>query len=98
MAAAIVTGSGRGIGRETAIMLAGRGVDVVVCSRTQSEIDETVNVIKGIHAGVMGIKCDVSNALHVGNLVKRTVEKFGGVDILVNNAGISIVKKLVDNS
>jgi len=98
MAAAIVTGSGRGIGRETAIMLAGRGVDVVVCSRTQSEIDETVNVIKGIHAGVMGIKCDVSNALHVGNLVKRTIEEFGGVDILVNNAGIFTVKKLADTS
>ncbi|MEP0824277.1 MAG: SDR family oxidoreductase [Nitrososphaera sp.] len=98
MAAAIVTGSGRGIGRATAIMLAERGVDVVVCSRTQNEIDDTVKVINGIHAGVIGIRCDVANSLHVDNLVKRAVQEFGGVDILVNNAGIFAVKKLVDTS
>ncbi|HEX7033635.1 MAG TPA: SDR family oxidoreductase [Nitrososphaera sp.] len=98
MPAAIVTGSGRGIGRETATLLARRGVDVVVCSRTQSEIDDTVKMIKGIHAGVIGIRCDVSNLFQVDNLVRRAVEEFGGVDILVNNAGIFTVKKLVDTS
>lgn len=98
MAAAIVTGSGRGIGRETAILLARRGVDVVICSRTQSEIDDTVKVIQGIHAGVIGIKCDVSVSSQVENVVKRAVEKFGGINILVNNAGIFTVKKLVDTS
>ncbi|MEW6605817.1 MAG: SDR family oxidoreductase [Thermoproteota archaeon] len=95
MTAAIVTGSGRGIGRETAILLARRGVDVVVCSRTQSEIDETVKVIKGIHDGVIGVKCDVSISPQVESLVKKTVKTFGNVNILVNNAGIFTVKKLV---
>jgi 3-oxoacyl-[acyl-carrier protein] reductase len=98
MTTAIVTGSGRGIGRETAIMLAKRGVNVVVCSRTQSEIDDTVKMIKKMHAGVFGLKCDVSVSLQVDNLVSKAVEKFGGVDILVNNAGIFTVKKLVDTS
>jgi 3-oxoacyl-[acyl-carrier protein] reductase len=96
MATALVTGSGRGIGKETAILLAKRGVNVVVCSRTQSEIDDAVEAIKKIHARVLGIKCDVSISLQVDSLVKRAVEKFGGVDILVNNAGIFTVKKLVD--
>lgn len=98
MATAIVTGSGRGIGRETVIMLAKRGINVVVCSRTQSEIDDTVGVIKSIHAEVVGIKCDVSDSSQVQNLIKRSVEKFGGIDILINNAGIFAVKKLVDTS
>jgi 3-oxoacyl-[acyl-carrier protein] reductase len=96
MATAIVTGSGRGIGRETAILLAKQGVNVVVCSRTQSEINETTEAIKKIHTGVLGVKCDVSVSSQVDNLVKKAVDKFGGVDILVNNAGIFTVKKLVD--
>ncbi len=98
MATAIVTGSGRGIGRETAILLAKKGVNVVVCSRTQSEINNTVEAIKEIHLGVLGVKCDVSISWQVDNLVKKAVEKFGPVDILVNNAGIFTVKKLVDTS
>ncbi len=98
MTTAIVTGGGRGIGLETAILLAKRGVNVVVCSRTQSEINDTVKAIKKIHPGVLGIKCDVSVSSQVDSLVKKTVDKFGGVDMLVNNAGIIIVKKLADTS
>jgi 3-oxoacyl-[acyl-carrier protein] reductase len=43
---AIVTGSGRGIGKETAILLSKMGLNVVICSRTQREIDSTVKEIK----------------------------------------------------
>ena len=96
---AIVTGSGRGIGREVAIMLAKRGMNVVVCSRTQSEILDTVETIKKIHAaGVLGIKCDAGISSQVDALVKNTIKKFGGVDVLVNNAGIAIVKPLIDTT
>src|SRR5262245_13898258 len=98
MTTAIVTGSGRGIGCETAILLAKRGVNVVICSRTQSEIDDTVEAIKKIYPGVLGQKCDVSVSLQVDDLVKKAAAKFGGVDILVNNAGIFTVKKLVDTA
>ena len=98
MTSAIVTGSGRGIGSETAILLARRGLNVVVCSRTQSEIDDTVGVINKIHSGVLGVRCDVSISSQIDSLVKKAVKKFGGVDILVNNAGIFTVKKLVDTS
>ena len=59
---AIVTGGGRGIGKETAIILAKKSVNVVVCSRTQSEINSTVEEINKQtgNSNVLGIKCDVS--------------------------------------
>ena len=94
MATAIVTGSGRGIGRETAVMLAKRGVNVVVCSRTQHEIDATVNEIKKFHPGAIGVKCDVGIASDVDMLVSRTIKEFGSIDILVNNAAVLFLKRL----
>lgn len=96
---ALVTGSGRGIGRETAILLAEKGLNVIVCSRTQIEVDTVVKEIKSIGNGeVFGRKCDVSVAADVNNLVTRVLNKYGGIDVLINNAGISYVKKLIDTT
>ena len=95
---AIITGSGRGIGRETAMMLAKKGVNVVVCSRTQREINETVDEIRKFNARVIGVKCDVGAASDVDMLVKKTVKEFGGIDILINNAAVLFVKRLSDTT
>ncbi len=85
---AIVTGAGSGIGRAIALKFASAGAKVVV-----SDIDEaggagTLEQI--VEDGGQGsfFKCDVSKSAQVGNLVKATVDEFGGIDILVNNAGI----------
>jgi 3-oxoacyl-[acyl-carrier protein] reductase len=98
---AIITGSGRGIGKETALLLAKRGINVVICSRTQSEIYSVIDEFKSIpkdDANILDIICDVSKSSEVYSLIKATIEKFGGIDILVNNAGIVFVKELVDTS
>jgi 3-oxoacyl-[acyl-carrier protein] reductase len=99
---AIVTGGGRGIGRETAITLAKRGVNVVVCSRTENDINSVVYEIKRIvdQAEVVGVKCDVSRASQVISTVKLTVDKFGWetINVLVNNAGVAFNKKLIETS
>lgn len=96
---AIVTGSGRGIGRATALLLAKKkGVNVVVCSRTKSEVDGTVDEARKFHDGVLGVVCDVGVASQVDELVKKAVARFGRIDILVNNAGIFYIKQLVDTS
>ena len=100
---AIITGSSRGIGKETAIILAkNKAVNVVVCSRTETEIDSVVEGIKKLtgNSSVLGIKCDVSIPSQVNSLIELTIDKFGSesMDILVNNAGVAFNKKLIDTS
>jgi 3-oxoacyl-[acyl-carrier protein] reductase len=95
---AIITGSSRGIGKETAIILAKKSVNVVVCPKTQSEISsavEEINTLTG-KSSALGIKCDVSIPSQVNSLVRSAMEKFGSnaIDILVNNAGVAFNKKL----
>jgi 2-dehydro-3-deoxy-L-rhamnonate dehydrogenase (NAD+) len=86
---AIVTGAGRGIGRGIAIAYAREGANVVVASRTQSSIDETVSAIRADGGSALGIACDVGRRDDVFAAVAKTVAAFGTVDILVNNAGIA---------
>jgi 3-oxoacyl-[acyl-carrier protein] reductase len=101
---AVVTGSGRGIGRETAILLSKKGLNVVICSRTRTEIDSTVEEIRQITKTntaadrVIGIRCDVSKFSDVEHLIKSTIDRFKSIDILVNNAGIVYVKELIDTT
>src|SRR5918994_12293 len=99
---AVITGSGRGIGKETAIMLARQVENIVVCSRTKNEINQVVNDIEEINdkVNVIGAKCDVSISSQVNSLVRSAVDRFGSetIDILVNNAGVAFDKKLVDTS
>jgi 3-oxoacyl-[acyl-carrier protein] reductase len=99
---AIITGSSRGIGKEIAIILAKKSVNVVVCSRTQSEINSTVEEINKLtgNSSALGIKCDVSITSQINSLIESAMEKFGSntIDILVNNAGIAFNRKLIDTS
>lgn len=100
---AIITGSGRGIGKETAIQLAEHVANVVVCSRTQSEINSVVKEIKNVdnnQVNVLGLRCDVSVSSDVNFLVQSAVNKFGSetIDMLVNNAGVAFDKKLLDTT
>ena len=96
---AIVTGGGRGIGRETSIILAKHGAKVAVFSRSQAEIDETANYIKeefGIEA--IAIAGDVRSEEDVNRAVKEVEEKLGTVNILINNAGAMSLKPLEETT
>ena len=99
---AIITGSGRGIGKETAILLARKRVNVVVCARTYSEVNSVVEEIEKLtsKSNVLGVQCDVSISSQINSLIQSTIEKFGSktIDILVNNAGVAFNKRLVDTS
>jgi 2-hydroxycyclohexanecarboxyl-CoA dehydrogenase len=83
---AVVTGSGRGVGRGVALVLGAEGARVVVASRTKRTVDEVAGIIGQRGGTAIGITCDVSERDQVFSLVDKAVDAFGTVDILVNNA------------
>jgi 3-oxoacyl-[acyl-carrier protein] reductase len=88
--AALVTGASRGIGREIALELARQGANVAVnFSGSEAKANEVVDEIKALGREAFAVKCDVSNADAVAEMVKGTIDNFGKLDILVNNAGIT---------
>lgn len=88
---AIVTGAGRGLGAAIAQGLALAGAAVMICSRTQSQLDATAGDIARGGGTVAALVADTSDRRSCQRLVDKTVERFGRVDILVNNAGIDII-------
>ena len=84
---AIVTGAGRGIGREIALVLAEAGADLVVAARTTTEIESTAADVRAIGRQAVAVTADVSKSSDVDALVDRALEHLGKVDIMVNNAG-----------
>lgn len=85
---AIVTGSGRGIGRAIAQELARAGMRVAVVARTQAEVDETVAFITAEGGTSMGFSTDVTDERAIQEMVGRVVQQWGMVDLLVNNAAV----------
>ena len=85
---AIVTGGGRGIGREIALLFAGEGAKVTVSARSHDQIAEVVEEIASSGGEAIGISADVSVEDDVRKMVDETIDRFGRIDILVNNAGI----------
>ncbi len=87
---AVITGSGRGIGKAIAMKFASLGADIVINDIPQSEYaEETCGEIKKLGVKSIVVKGDVRNADDVKNLIDTTVKEFGKIDILVNNAGIT---------
>ncbi|XYI46949.1 hypothetical protein CMPELA_21095 [Cupriavidus necator] len=85
---AIVTGSARGIGAETARMLAAEGMAVVIADL---DADAAAGLAASIEAGgarAMGLRCDVRDAEQVRQMTGAAREAFGRLDVLVNNAGL----------
>src|SRR6202041_1736243 len=96
---ALVSGSGRGIGREIALKLATDGARIVVNDLDGKFAEETVAAIR--EAGSDAVACvgNVTDADFGDRLVKSAIDAFGGLDIIVNNAGYTwdnVVQKMTD--
>jgi 3-oxoacyl-[acyl-carrier protein] reductase len=86
--AAIVTGGGTGVGRETALLLAKRGCHVAInYSRSKQEAEATGRDIEAAGAGALVLQADVADDDACRRLVAETLARFGRLDLLVNNAG-----------
>lgn len=96
---AIVSGSGRGIGRQIALKLASNGAHVVVNDLDAEPAEETVTAIES--AGGVAVACvgSVTDADFGERFVRSAVDSFGGLDIVINNAGYTwdtVVQKMTD--
>ncbi|MFQ5752245.1 MAG: SDR family oxidoreductase [bacterium] len=85
---ALVTGAGKGIGRATALELAREGANVVISSRTMTDLQLLAKEIGNLGRKVLPVPADVSRESEIKRLIQDSVNKFGGIDILVNNAGV----------
>lgn len=103
---AIVTGAGRGIGREHALELARQGAKVVVNDfgvslageKQDSPADEVVAEIKALGGEAVSNGADVADFEQAASMVQQAIDTFGGLDILVNNAGFVRDRMLVNTS
>ena len=84
---AIVTGGSKGLGFAIARELAGEGVALAICSRSEEEIQAAAAELRGAAATVHAERADVTEPEEVRGFVARSAEALGGLDILVNNAG-----------
>ena len=80
---ALVTGAGKGIGKASAIALAEAGANLIILSRTKSDLDKVEKQILKLKRKCKSYTCDVSNY----HDVKSVFSKISSLDILVNNAG-----------
>ena len=85
---AVITGGGRGIGKAVALALAEAGADVVLASRTPSQLEEVAELVRSKGRRSLPIATDVTDKRAVESLMSKAVEGLGGLHILVNNAAI----------
>ena len=94
---AVITGSGRGIGRAIALQLAEYGINVAVnYFRHKEQADQTAAEIERAGARAIVVKAHVGEVEGVQRLVETTAEAFGGVDIFVGNAASGVLKPVVE--
>ncbi|MHA6759538.1 SDR family oxidoreductase [Streptacidiphilus sp. PAMC 29251] len=94
---AVVTGGSRGIGRQTALLLAGQGVAVVVSyASNDAEADATVAEVTAAGGRAIAVRGDVADENAMAEVFDRAEQAFGGVDILVHAAGRMALAPLVD--
>jgi enoyl-[acyl-carrier protein] reductase III len=94
---ALVTGSGRGIGRAIAIHLARLGADVVVnFFRNRASAEETTREIEALGRQALLVKADVGDLDALNHLFDEVEKKFGGLDILIHNAASGYNRKIME--
>lgn len=85
---ALVTGSGRGIGKTTALRLAREGMRVVITSNVAADVERTATELTELGAEALPVVADLAHSEELRHLIRATVEAFGTIDLLVNNAAL----------
>ena len=86
---ALITGSGRNIGRATALKFAAEGADIIVNARSNREEAEAVAAeVRALGRRALPLLADVSSREQVDRMVRLALDEFGRIDILLNNAAL----------
>ncbi|MDR7210755.1 3-ketoacyl-ACP reductase [Flavobacterium piscis] len=93
---ALITGAGKGIGKAIAIALAKEGVNVILVSRTQSDIDKLAIETSNLGVKSLALTADVSDIDSINKAVETALSEFKTIDILINNAGIASFGKFLE--
>lgn len=94
----VITGSSSGIGRTTALRLAGLGARVALVARRESELEQVRAEIHRAGGQAYSYPCDLTDSEAVEAMVATVLAEMGGVDILINNAGRSIRRSIDEES
>ena len=96
---AILTGAGRGIGAATAKLFGTEGAAVVVSDLDPAPAEETAAAIRNAGGKAIVVSGDVTDPAFPAQLIKATLDNFGGIDIIVNNAGYTwdaVIQNMTD--
>ncbi len=91
----IITGAGKGIGKDTAVLFAQMGCKLALISKTREDLVSLENELKMDASDLYWMEGDVSSEDTVKEFVRNTYEKFGRIDVLVNNAGMRFRKEFL---
>ncbi len=95
---AVVTGAGRGLGAASAIALAEAGADVVISSRTETQLREVADRIEGVGRKCAVVPADLNDLDAVASLAAAAQKEFGRLDIVVNNVGGTMPRAFLDTT
>ncbi|HKV19732.1 MAG TPA: SDR family NAD(P)-dependent oxidoreductase [Mycobacterium sp.] len=95
---AVITGAGSGIGRELALLCAGRGADLALCDINASGLADTAAIGRRFGRRVLTGRVDVSDSETMSGFAQETLDLYGAVDLLINNAGVGLVGGFLDTS
>ncbi len=95
---AVITGGATGIGKSTAMLLASKGIKVVISGRREAVGQKAIEEIRAQGGDAAFIAADVDNETQVSQIIGFAVRKYGRLDLAVNNAGISNETKTIGDS
>jgi 3-oxoacyl-[acyl-carrier protein] reductase len=91
----LITGGGRGIGRQIALAFAAEGAHIVVVARSERELKPVAERVAGLGRRALAVPTDVSDDAQVAACVAAAERAFGRIDILVNSAAVAFIEPLV---
>ena len=94
----IVTGAGKGVGREVAKIFYDSGAKLALISRDKADLESLLSEGKFSPDRILSVPGDVSEEAVVKDLIEKVIGKFGRIDVLINNAGMRFRKPLMETS